>query len=108
MFLGFITFASTAYAITADTVLARIESMIVQPLISFMFAVALLVFIWGAAQFISNQGGGEEKKLIDGKNHMLWGLVGILIMISVYGIMRITINTFGLTGPKGAITLPVK
>ena len=108
MFLGFITFAQTAYAITADTVVARIESMIVQPLISFMFAIALLVFIWGAAQFISNQGGGEEKKLIDGKNHMLWGIVGILIMVSVYGLMRLTINTFGLSGPNGAIQLPTK
>ena len=45
-------------------------------------------------EFLWNLNEGGENK--EGKQHMLWGIVGMLIMISVWGILDILDNTFGL------------
>lgn len=98
---------NSALAVSIDTLIYRLNTQIINPIIVFMMALALLVFIWGVIEFIMNQGGGEEKAIASGKQHILWGLVGLVIMVSVFGIMRLIINTFGIKGPPGTpITLP--
>jgi hypothetical protein len=44
---------------------------------------ALLAFFWGVAQFIW---GGDEKRA-EGKQHMIWGIVGLFVMVSVWGLV---------------------
>jgi uncharacterized membrane protein YjfL (UPF0719 family) len=63
-----------------------------------LFAVALMVFIWGIVQFIS-QTNNEEVR-VKGKQHLVWGVVGLLIMVSVFGIMQIIVDTFDLRTPN--------
>ena len=77
--------------------LNKINRYILNPIIVLMFAVALLVFIWGVFQFISN--ATENSAREDGKRNMLWGIVGMFIMVSVYGIIRVILSTFGFSGP---------
>ncbi|MDP6388037.1 MAG: hypothetical protein QGG63_02075 [Candidatus Pacebacteria bacterium] len=76
---------------------SKIESHIIQPLIGILFALALLFFFWGGAQFILN--AGNEEKRTTGKSHMLWGIIGMLIIFGVYGILRILGGTFGFSTP---------
>ncbi len=96
-----------AHAVTIDTLIYRLGTQIINPIIMFMMALAILVFVWGVVEFLMNQGGGEEKAIAGGKQHIIWGLVGLLIMVGVFGIMRLIINTFGLQGPPGTpIVLP--
>jgi len=42
--------------------------------------------------------GGEHE---EGKKHMLWGIVGMFIMASVYGIIALLDNTFDLDAFSG-------
>ena len=58
-----------------------------------MFALALAYFLYGVMQFIINPGNEEIRKT--GKSHMLWGVVGMVIMVSVFGIMQLILNTLG-------------
>ena len=37
--------------------------------------------------------GGENQA---GKNHMIWGIAGMLVMVSVWGIIGLIENTFGI------------
>jgi hypothetical protein len=53
---------------------------------------ALLYFFWGLARFILNAGGGKEKE--DAKNIMVWGIIGLFVMISIWGIVRVLEATF--------------
>ncbi|MEK7107401.1 MAG: hypothetical protein AAB899_04425, partial [Patescibacteria group bacterium] len=39
---------------------------------------------------------GEGGENTEGKQHMLWGLIGMLVMISVFGILALINNTFNL------------
>jgi succinate dehydrogenase/fumarate reductase cytochrome b subunit len=90
-----------------DTFLANVNTQIINPLIVFLFALALVYFLYGMTEFLWN-GGNDEKKTI-GKSHMLWGVVGLTIMVGVWAILNVILNTLGITGIKpesNEVTLP--
>ena len=74
--------------------LNRVSYYILNPLIGLLFAVALAYFIWGVFNFIRNQDSDAERET--GKQHMVWGIIGMFIMVAVYGIIGIITHTFGL------------
>ena len=86
----------TAYADGLDKVLNKINANIVNPAIEFAFIIATVIFLWGVLQFI--MGAADKDKRQEGKDHMLWGFVGFVIMFAVYGIITILANTIGVTG----------
>ena len=67
---------------------------IINPAILLVFTAGFFLFVWGLVQFIMNLDKGEENK--EGKQHMLWGIVGMFVMASVYGIIALLDNTFDL------------
>ncbi|HVS79592.1 MAG TPA: hypothetical protein VHF05_01305 [Candidatus Paceibacterota bacterium] len=77
--------------------LNAVNRYILNPIIVLMFMVALAMFFWGIFQFISNAESDRGRE--EGKQNMLWGIVGMFIMISVYGIIRVVLATFGLPTP---------
>jgi len=83
--------------ISISGLLNKIDRYILNPIIVLMFMVALAVFFWGIVQFIMNQEGNQARD--DGKRNMLWGIVGMFIMVSAYGIIRVILATFGLPAP---------
>ena len=91
-------FIKTAYAASANLneFIVNVNSMIIQPLINFLFALAIVYFLYGMFQFFSNQ-ENEEKKTT-GKSHMLCGVIGIPIMMGVWAILGVVINTLGISG----------
>lgn len=56
-----------------------------------MIALALVWFMIGMVQFIA--GMDSEEKRIAGQKHMLYGIIGLFIMITAFGIMQIICNT---------------
>ena len=79
-----------AYAQEVE-VIGRINSVIINPIIVFLFAAALLIFLWGIVEFI---GGIEsEEKRSTGKRHIFWGIIGMFIMFAVWAIIRIISGT---------------
>lgn len=81
-----------------NTFLGKVNEAIINPLIGLIFAVAVAIFLYGVLEFIFNQ-QSEEKKTT-GKSHMLWGVVGITIMMGVWGILNIILDTFNITDVK--------
>ena len=68
-----------------------IEFLIINPLIGLLFAAGLVFFLWGLAQFIMN--ADSEEGRTKGKQHMVWGIVGMFIMVGAYAIINILSNT---------------
>ncbi len=62
-------------------------------LIPVLIALALVAFFWGLVKYIWG-GGGEGAS--DGKGIMIAGLVGLFIMVSVWGIIKLAQNTLGV------------
>jgi hypothetical protein len=59
---------------------------LINPLIGILVGVALLVFFWGLVRFIFRVGGDKEA-VEEGKRIMIWGLIALFVMISVWGII---------------------
>lgn len=72
-------------------------------LVPVLFAIAFIVFLWGAFYtFILGHSSEEVKE--KGKNLMLWGLIGFFVMVSIWGLVNILTGTVSFgnnTGPTG-------
>ena len=77
----------------ASNLVDKFVDLIIDPAILVIFAAGFFLFLWGLVQFLWNIEEGAES---DGKQHMLWGIVGMLIMVSVYGIITLIDSTFDL------------
>lgn len=75
--------------------LNKINQYILNPLILLAFAVAFLVFFWGVFQFINSQTTDTNRE--EGKRKIFWGLFGMFIMVSAYGLINLILSTFGIT-----------
>jgi len=91
-------FNSIAYADGLDELLFKINKVILNPLIEFSFVIALGVFLFGVMEFIRSSDNEEGRR--KGKQHMLWGIVGLLIMLTVFGVITLLLSTFGIQGVK--------
>lgn len=71
----------------AAKLISNIKVYILNPIIGFMFAVAVVMFIYGIVEWIWS--ADNEDKVEVGKQHMIWGIVGMFVMIGVYGILNV-------------------
>ena len=77
----------------------KLATVVVNPIIAILFAVALAYFLWGVAVFVGKSGESAARE--EGKKHIIWGLIGMAIMVSAFAILRIALNTFGIAPPPG-------
>ena len=89
-----VAYAQTSTTSAITVFVGKVDRRIVNPLIIFMFAAALAYFLFGVVEFLINSGTAGEKN--DGKQHMLWGVIGMFIMFSVFGILKLIENTLGI------------
>jgi succinate dehydrogenase/fumarate reductase cytochrome b subunit len=82
--------------LTLNKFISNIDTIIINPLIKLLFALAIVFFLYGVFEFLMNQ-ENEEKKT-SGKSHMLWGVIGLTIMLGVWSILGLILNTFNIQG----------
>ena len=80
------------FVMSITQIINKITSDIINPAIYLLFAVATLVFVWGIIQYIAASGSpaGVEK----GKKVMIGGIIGLFVMASAYGIVKILCDFF--------------
>lgn len=84
-------FAQQIDATKFGSVLDPLIKNIVNPVIQLLFAIGIIVFAWGVAQMVWN--GDDPDARDQGKRHMLWGVIGMFIMVSAWGIIYLVANT---------------
>ncbi|OGZ06188.1 MAG: hypothetical protein A3C93_05710 [Candidatus Lloydbacteria bacterium RIFCSPHIGHO2_02_FULL_54_17] len=92
LFLPRLVFAATPPDEVLEFV-GKISTNILNPLIMILFALAFVYFVYGVAAYIWNPDNEEART--KGKMSMLWGVVGMFIMVSVFGIMKFIISSIG-------------
>ena len=75
------------------TLMGSINRVIINPLIVFLFALAVVYFVYGLVRYLLTPDNEEIRT--SSKSHMLWGIFGMFIMIAVFGIMNILLKTVG-------------
>jgi len=65
---------------------------IMNALVPLLFGIALLIFLWGVIKYISQ--GGDPKARAEGRNFIIFGIIGFAIMMTVWGLALLVKNTF--------------
>ena len=74
----------------------KVNEAILNPVLKLLFLAALVYFLWGVFSYVKN--GDSDSDRETGRRHMIWGIFGMFIMISVYGIINIILGTVGVDG----------
>ena len=74
-------------------ILNYFSCLLVKPVMRFLFILATVSFIWGIIQYFLNAENEEKRK--KGKQFMLWGIIALFVMVSVWGLVGVLSNTFG-------------
>jgi hypothetical protein len=62
---------------------------------------ALFFFMWGGFQVLLNS--GNEQALAEGKKRLVYGIIALFVMVSVWGILEVLDNTFfAIQGPPSS------
>ena len=56
-------------------------------------ALSVIMLIWGGVRYIIS--GGDSKKITDAKNTILYAIIGLIIAVLAYAIVRFVLNTIG-------------
>ncbi len=72
-------------------------------LIPMVFGLAVLYFFWGVAKYILS--AGDAKAADSGKSIMIYGVIAIAVMASIWGLVTWLQNTVGVSN-QGTITVP--
>lgn len=65
-------------------------------IVPLFFAVSSAMFVWGTVKFLLIN-GGEEKQRTEGKQFMIWGIIALAVMLSIWALVGILGKTFGIT-----------
>lgn len=61
-----------------------------------LFAVAFLVFVYGVYKYFI-LGADNDTERATGRQFVLWGLIGFAVILSVWGLVQILLDTFSIT-----------
>ena len=67
---------------------------LIKIVVPFLFSLATAGFIWGIIQYFINPDNEEKRK--EGKNYMTWGIIALFVMVSMWGLVGVFSNTFGV------------
>ncbi len=78
-----------------SAVLNLLGCIIRKSLIPLLVLISVVVFIYGVVKYIG--GAGDSKNREEGRNFMIYGIVALFVMVSVWGFVSILQGTFGLS-----------
>lgn len=82
------------FKILANPTVVKLLTNVVEPVVKFLFAAAVFYFIFGVFTYIRKADDSSER--VTGGNHILYGTIGLFIMISVWGIIAVIRSTLGV------------
>ena len=86
---------------TINGVLCKV-SQILGAIVPVLIALGVVYFVWGVVSYMI---GGDEEAKSKGRNKIIYGIIGLAVIIGVRGLVKILTNTFGLDNQQN-VTLP--
>jgi len=95
--LGLLFLPTNVYAVEKPTTfkaLIQIFLDILGLLIPISVAAALVVFVFGIAEIVFN--AGNQSKISDGRQKMFYGVIGLFVLMTLWGILTFMGATIGI------------
>lgn len=69
--------------------------------INFILVLATLVFLWGILKYIT--AGGDSTKVTEARSYIIWGIIGLAVMGSVWAVVNYFKEALGVNGGNNTI-----
>lgn len=70
-------------------------AFLINALIPVLISIAVLYFIWGIVQYVM---GKSDDAKSEGRQRMIWGIIGLIVITGMWGIVGILLNSFDIGG----------
>ena len=91
---GLMAMPFAAGAVESINDLFNLTETIINKLAPLLIAIAVIVLLIGIINYI--RAGDDEEKRAKGKNEMIYGIIGLFVMVSIWGLVAILSGTFDL------------
>jgi len=81
-----------------DSFIQKIVENLLQPVVALIGVLAFLYFVFGVVTFIRN--ADNEEKRAEGQRHMVWALVGMVILFGANAIIELIASSLGVSVPQ--------
>jgi predicted membrane protein len=87
---------------TIISVIGKVKG-ILDAVVPVIIGLAVIYFLWNVAKYVLSADGKEEAR-----TGMIWGIIGIVVMVSVWGLVALVQNSFDIRGTsaQNVPTLP--
>ncbi len=82
---------------TLGYILCRIGELL-NTIMPIIIALGVVYFIWGVVEYVV---GGDEEAKKKGREKIIYGLIGLVVIVSIWGLVSILKNTFNLSSSSG-------
>jgi hypothetical protein len=86
---------------TMFTLLCRFGQLL-NAVVPVLIALGVLYFVWGVITYMIAQ---EEEAKKAGRNRIIYGIIGLAVIIGIWGLVNLLRNTFGLNNTQN-VTIP--
>jgi uncharacterized membrane protein HdeD (DUF308 family) len=99
-------FCSTSGATsgTLQNILCKVGAFL-NAAIPIIIVLAVLYFIWGVISYVI---AGDEEKKSSARSVMVYGIIGLAVIVGIWGLVNILLNSFGVnkdaSGPLPTVT----
>lgn len=100
---GLLALPAVASAQTLGSILGIIKGLL-DTLIPIVIAGAVIYFFYGVAKYVMAAGDEEAQKA--GRSIMIYGIIGLFVIIGVWGLVAMLGSTFGIAIGGPAPMLP--
>ena len=92
------TVVNTGSLTTVSQVIERFQAVI-NIVIPFIIGLAVLMIIYGIFGFVTTPADGEARG--QAKGYIIWGIIAVFIMVSIWGLVNILVNSFSTDQAAG-------
>ncbi|MBI5798650.1 MAG: hypothetical protein HZB10_01840 [Candidatus Yonathbacteria bacterium] len=100
--IAFMPFIASAQAENVGSLIVWLGKML-GTATTLILAAAVVYFLWNTFKFV--MAAGDEEKRKEGQQGIIYGLIGIAVMVSVYGLVNFFTSSAGLSN-TGSISAP--
>lgn len=74
------------------TIITGLISIIKNGIIPLLITLATVYFLWGVIGYI--MAAGDEKKITEARYFIIYGLIGLFVIVSMWGLVNLAVSTF--------------
>lgn len=72
-----------------------IVTHVLTPMLTLLGLASFVYFLWGVMLFIQNKSDPASKKIDDGKRHMIYGIIGLVVIFGANALVAMIKSIWG-------------